>query len=665
MLLSGVALITHGWGGSATGWVTAMADAAVARTSIPSQTSVWTLAVTNSSSPTVSSAVLNAGPNRFTEDYNGETVIKLDWSALSTTFFVSTTDVAAAVADYFLNTAVGGMTWLDGPIHMVGHSRGASVISEIARVIGNSGVWVDQLTWLDPHPVTGFPYYDPNAAAYENIVFADNYYQDDDFPDGGPVAGSFQTNLTGMLTTQGYSSAHSDVHLWHHGTIDTSPSASDGDQAVPTDWYDNLDLRHGPRDQVGFNYSRLGGDASEWGDGVTAEGLHSALGGSGARVSLDLSGATWPNVLDVRINDGLTYDLGDDVHVGYHYQDADSAAEAQFYFDLDRNPYNGNETLLLQSALPQTGTAVIEDEAALATTGLPLGDYFVFAEVTDSTHSRYAYAENPISIVDVAPPVVVASSVDGYADLGGYVVPPESGDYRADAIWFEFSEDVVVQVGDLVLSYQVADVGNPDGGFLSLNPVNPDSFALNYDPGAHRATWTFPGSANGFMADGRYELKLLSGGVADVSGNPLDGDGDGSGGDDYQRTFVHAIPGDTNFDGAVDLLDLATLSGNWQQPGDWTNGRTSGTALVDLLDLATLSGQWQFERPGGSWDIPIAAPVTFGADGLKCLGPSLRLGRRQHDHAAGFSALDASRAVISWRLDDADPATTEQIGAML
>src|SRR2546430_2185758 len=63
-----------------------------------------------------------------------------------------------------------------------GFSRGGSLVSEIAKGLGQHGVWVDELTYLDPHPVNGgssnfgFNFGDPAMSAYDNVRFIDDYY---------------------------------------------------------------------------------------------------------------------------------------------------------------------------------------------------------------------------------------------------------------------------------------------------------------------------------------------------------------------------------------------------------------------------------------------------------------------------------------------------------
>ena len=48
---------------------------------------------------------------------------------------------------------MGGRPLAQLPLHLIGHSRGGSVVTEMARLLGAQGVWVDQVTTLDPRPV--------------------------------------------------------------------------------------------------------------------------------------------------------------------------------------------------------------------------------------------------------------------------------------------------------------------------------------------------------------------------------------------------------------------------------------------------------------------------------------------------------------------------------
>ena len=143
---------------------------------------------------------------------------------------------------------IGGFDLLtDRAVHFIGHSRGPCVNSEITRRLGLAGIPIDQVTTMDPHPVDGtldapfaFDWGDPTPVRWSNVAWADNYWRADgggliaglDF-DGIPLANTFNTQLSeSVLDCCAYSLAHSDTHLWYHGTIDLAPNPCDGEQCI-------------------------------------------------------------------------------------------------------------------------------------------------------------------------------------------------------------------------------------------------------------------------------------------------------------------------------------------------------------------------------------------------------------------------------------------------
>ncbi len=164
----------------------------------------------------------------------------------------------------------------DRAVHFIGHSRGASVISEAIRRLALAGIEVDQMTTLDSHPVDGTldaPYNpnwgDPTPVRWSNVAWADNIWRADggglinglDF-DGIPLP-----NVNGVVLSESAlnccanSFSHSDVHLWYHGTIDRAQNPSDGEQVISNNarstWWPNGWV------QTGYHFSILGGGAAE------------------------------------------------------------------------------------------------------------------------------------------------------------------------------------------------------------------------------------------------------------------------------------------------------------------------------------------------------------------------------------------------------------------
>jgi hypothetical protein len=274
-------VITHGYSTSTTTkspWIEAMADAIIARASgggcvcryddaSGGGTGAWRV-VSGSLDPQEPVVLIVRWLNDF--EKSGP-----DWG-----YAEGAADALhAALRDARFNDASGrpiaGFDLVAGRhLHFIGHSRGPCVNSEIARRLAQEGITVDHVTTMDPHPVNGTldaPYDlnwgDPVPRTWSNVTFADNVWRADgggfinglDF-DGIVIAGAVNTQLSETaLNCCAYSFAHSDVHLWYHGTIDLAPPPGpcDGEQCfnatMRSMWYpDGYTER-------GFFYSRLGG----------------------------------------------------------------------------------------------------------------------------------------------------------------------------------------------------------------------------------------------------------------------------------------------------------------------------------------------------------------------------------------------------------------------
>ncbi len=417
-MLSGVTIITHGYQPTSSdrpGWLDTMADAIVERAG--DDTAVYALRIDRSGpggKAQVKSFNLLAGlPPSMNS--NGETVIMLDWADASGLVgsYTNTAKIAELVTPYLTNAIPTQGIFhplAESPIHLIGHSRGASVVSQLAGRLGVQGIWVDQVTTLDPHPVSP----DPFSALASNVVFADNYYQEDDwFTYGYSVTGSFEADLTLVVPD------HSQIHAYYHGTIDID-AVNDGDNtglifgpiAIKSSWYSHAVPLTGPRDAIGYHYSRIGGGSRF--DGVVSAGLHPLFGLSNAfRVPLDMSNATWPSLILVELNDSdLTYTAGDLIHPIALFTDADSIAAIGFYLDQDTNPYNDNKILLGYGVYPATDGVVYSVQPEYSTAGAAPGTYHVYAKIVDpGARTRYLYSSSTIEIlaspdpVDPLPPV--------------------------------------------------------------------------------------------------------------------------------------------------------------------------------------------------------------------------------------------------------------------
>jgi hypothetical protein len=105
------------------------------------------------------------------------------------------------------------------------------------------------------------------------------------------------------------------------------------------------------------------------------------------------------------------------------------------------------------------------------------------------------------------------------------------------------------------------------------------------------AKLTFSGANTDFtsLKDGRYNLSIFASQVSDLAGNAFDGDGNGTGGDDYtlvgdpatNKLFRHF--GDSNGSGTVDAIDFGAFLAAFG-----TNNSTfdfDGGGTVDAVDF--------------------------------------------------------------------------------
>ncbi len=441
---AGATVIVHGWDpdGNQPAWMTSMADAIITRAG-GGQTG--TITVTG----TTGSLTATCDPWSFdlSTQTNGEIVVLVNWTAVANHLTTSITaqEVAAAVVPKLYQSQNSQPAVAELPIHLIGHSRGGGMVFEIARLLGEQGIDVEHLTALDPHPLTAS---DPQPIAgdvidtpielYENVLFADCYYQDFEAPTGEYVPGAFNRqwsemtggyhNETGYTYTIGATtfdfSNHLNTILAYHGTIDLTTPVTNGEATLTQTERDNwFNTYESEGDIEGFYYSRiLRGDRTSTdvpviGGDKVADGFHYAFTeGYGARATQNWTTATWPNVLKTELmRSGTTIEPGfqlvdenETFIVKYYYRSYATAPDITLYVDTDRNPYNDNNAgTITTETLVNTGSSFTQNTNIWSVTGLVPGtSYYVYAEITTGTETRYAYLQYELELA--APPTIIS-----------------------------------------------------------------------------------------------------------------------------------------------------------------------------------------------------------------------------------------------------------------
>ncbi|MBN2592638.1 MAG: hypothetical protein JXA81_03950 [Sedimentisphaerales bacterium] len=96
--------------------------------------------------------------------------------------------------------------------------------------------------------------------------------------------------------------------------------------------------------------------------------------------------------------------------------------------------------------------------------------------------------------------------------------------------------------------------------------------------------------------DGNHTATILASLIIDTGDNYLDGNGDGSGGDDYIYDF-HQLLGDFDNSQNVDFIDYSLFANKWQDVNCvepcWCGGAGCGPdGVVDNNDLTAFAEHW-------------------------------------------------------------------------
>ena len=133
--------------------------------------------------------------------------------------------------------------FLSLPIHLIGHSRWGSVVSHMSEELGKHWILVDQVTMLDPHPMSNaWKLVSEAPPIFNNVIYSDTYFQNSDKKDwknsfivGYANSGTSDvTELTDLLINSRleFFWPHSAVHSYYYWTITDKKIAE-----VDDNWY--------------------------------------------------------------------------------------------------------------------------------------------------------------------------------------------------------------------------------------------------------------------------------------------------------------------------------------------------------------------------------------------------------------------------------------------
>ena len=437
---AGVTVLTHGLADNTDGWIAGMTSAVTNYVAAQGmRCSVYELDVTWSppfSTVLFSVSAARVGGTAPTATDSGQIVVKLNWHDLAGSadgvvgvWAPSTYDVAAAATAALLRTnllpELAGHALVELPIHLIGHDRGGSLVCQISQLLGTNGVWVDHLTTLDPHPFNNdgfedysFAFIDAPARTYANVYFHDNYWQSDFDPKGESVMGSYSRKLSSLSGGYaGTNGAHSDVHLWYHGTIDLHTPTTDRGGGLLTAaeraaWWIAYE-QAGAR--AGFYYGLIGGgnrlspSQPVWtATNAIKDGVNQlwdfGAGISSNRVALEANSGQWPNAITFNRLDTNAAIQGQSLSLRLYWQWAQPLANSgtiAFYLDDDQNPLNANQTLQQDWSFPGTGSIVYHADASFvleATRAAP-GWHWLFVKISGGGRTRYLYAPERVLVV--------------------------------------------------------------------------------------------------------------------------------------------------------------------------------------------------------------------------------------------------------------------------
>ncbi|MCK5794647.1 MAG: Ig-like domain repeat protein [Anaerolineales bacterium] len=174
-------------------------------------------------------------------------------------------------------------------------------------------------------------------------------------------------------------------------------------------------------------------------------------------------------------------------------------------------------------------------QASITFSGLSLGPHTITANYNGDVNYATSSGSFTQTVVDTVPPTV--STVNSNADTGdGILTQGENTNVNISQLLITFSESVLDPAGDS----DPDDVTNPSNYGLILDPAGSATTitidTIAYNPGNRTAVVNLNSGAP--LGPGSYRFTIRgTTTIRDEQANPLDGNGDGTGADDYILNF--------------------------------------------------------------------------------------------------------------------------------
>jgi hypothetical protein len=165
------------------------------------------------------------------------------------------------------------------------------------------------------------------------------------------------------------------------------------------------------------------------------------------------------------------------------------------------------------------------------------------------------------------------------------------------------SNAVAMLVGSFGPSFSLFDLRFDTSGDLFLEG-NKSLYSVNTATGAATligntgfsvsALFYFGATLYGFVPNGTITIDTTTGVGTPLANNASLGTIYGT------AHLVPGVPGDVNFDGAVNGLDISLVSSHWLQTGLGTPGDANGDRVVNGLDISVIASHWLQTGSGGA-----------------------------------------------------------------